>query len=285
MIQISDEEFVLLKKFLSTACGIDVPSEKRYLFVTRLAELLDDIGCRGFSEFYRRLSSNGDAVLRARLVEAMTTNETAFFRDGHPFQTLASRVLPQVAARRRAESRFAPRLRVASVGCSTGEEPYSIAIAALEWLGSQRAFARTDVTVIAGDISKAALETAKRAWYPDKRLGGHLPARHRDAYFRKSGSGWIVKDEVRAMVLFNEMNLAEPLEQFGVFDVIFCRNVIIYFSLELKKRIVEQFHRMLQPGGVLVVGASENLYNISSRFRPQYEDQTIFYVKQEGVKG
>jgi len=279
-MKLNANEFSLLKTYLHDTCGIDVPPEKSYLFVTRLGSLLSDIGCSSFSELYHRINSGKDLSLRARLVEAMTTNETAFFRDAHPFQTLQKKVLPDLARRRRAESSFMPRLRIWSVGCSTGEEPFSIAISISEWLQSQQEFTRNEVSVVAMDISGKALAVAKRGLYPESRLGGRVPDALRENYFRPMGGGWMVREDVRAMVLFNEINLAEPLEQFGCFDVIFCRNVIIYFSLELKKRIVEQFHRMLQPGGVLFMGASENLYNISSSFKTEYEEQTIYYVKE-----
>ncbi len=279
-MEISQDEFALLKSYLHDACGIDVPPEKRYLFVTRLGSLLADINCNSFSELYHRINSGRDLWLRARLIEAMTTNETSFFRDGHPFQTLRNRVLPLLAERRRAESSFAPRLRTWSVGCSTGEEPYSIAIILSEWLRSQRAFTRNEVSVVATDISAKALSTARRALYSESRLASRLPEGYRQSYFRPLGKDWMVQDEIRAMVLFNELNLAEPFEHLGCFDVIFCRNVIIYFSLDLKRRIVEQFYRMLQPGGVLFMGASENLYNLSSAFETRYEGQTIYYVKK-----
>jgi chemotaxis protein methyltransferase CheR len=279
-MQISNDEFSLLKSYLHDTCGIDVPPEKSYLFVTRLAGLLSEIGCSSFSEFYHRINSGNDLSLRARLVEAMTTNETAFFRDAHPFQTLQNKVLPALAGRRRAESRYLPRLRIWSVGCSTGEEAYSIAMAVSEWLASQQAFTRNQVSIVAMDISGKALSVAKRGLYSESQLGDRLPGNYRQSYFHQIGGGWMVREDVRAMVLFNELNLAEPFEHLGCFDVIFCRNVIIYFSLELKKRIIEQFYRMLQPGGVLFMGASENLYNISSSFKTRYEEQTIYYLKE-----
>jgi chemotaxis protein methyltransferase CheR len=279
-MEISNDEFSLFKSYLHDMCGIDVPPEKRYLFVTRLGGLLSELGCTSFSELYHRLNSGRDGSLRGRLIEAMTTNETSFFRDGHPFETLEKKVLPDLALRRRSETSFTPRLRIWSVGCSTGEEPYSIAMAVNEWLGSQQAFTRNQVSVVAMDISGEALAAAKRAVYPESRLRERVPDQYRESYFRQNRAGWMVREDIRAMVLFNELNLAEPFEHLGCFDVIFCRNVIIYFSLDLKKRIVEQFYRMLQPGGVLFMGASENLYNISSTFQTRYQEQTIYYVKE-----
>ena len=135
MIEITDAEFTLLKDYLYNTSGIAVPVDKRYLFVTRLSDFLTEIGCDNFSQFYVRLTKGDDPELFKRLVEAMTTNETSFYRDGHPFDTLRHRILPELADRRGGESRLiSPRLRIWSVGCSTGEEPYTIAMCVHDWL-------------------------------------------------------------------------------------------------------------------------------------------------------
>ncbi len=282
MTQINDIEFSLLRGYLLEACGIDVTPEKRYLFATRLGVLLGELGCASFSELYNRLRHRDDPVLRKRLVEAMTTHETGFFRDLHPFDNLERFLLPELARRRAEKSMLPPRLRLLSVGCSTGEEPYSLAICLDRWLRGQSSLTRNDVSVMAVDISRAVLDIARQGVYDEDRLRG-LPASTRQDYLRRTPQGkWAVRQDVRALVTFGEANLAESLDHLGSFDVIFCRNVIIYFSLELKKTILRRFYQMLNDGGVLVLGASENLYKLSGDFTTRHLDRTTCYVK-EGV--
>jgi chemotaxis protein methyltransferase CheR len=281
MIPINDAEFELLKDYLHTVCGIDIPPEKRYLFVTRLTTLLSEMGCANFSQFYRRVNEKNEAELRVRLVESMTTNETSFFRDEHPFETLQKKILPAIARKRVESVRYTrPRIRIWSVGCASGEEPYSIAISVFEWLEGQEGFARSDVSILAVDIYSDLIRNAQQATYDPDRIRKSLPPGIEEKYFRKRRFGVTVREDVRAMVSFAELNLSETFDHLGYFDVIFCRNVMIYFSIDLKKRIVEQFHKMLQPGGVLLMGASESLYHLSDRFRVVHEGQTTYYLKE-----
>lgn len=285
MTQINDIEFSLLRGYLLKACGIDITPEKRYLFATRLGERLGDLDCGSFSELYNRLRQHNDPELRKRLVEAMTTHETAFFRDQHPFDNLSQRLLPELARRRAADSSLlTPRLRLLSVGCSTGEEPYSLAICLDTWLRGQSTFARDDVHIMAVDISRSVLERARHGVYSEDRLRGMAASIRQDYLHRTPQGQWAIRQDVRALVTFCEANLAETLEHLGSFDIIFCRNVIIYFSVELKKTIIRQFHRMLNGGGVLVLGASENLYQLSDDYTTRHLERTTCYVK-EGANG
>ena len=280
MTKLNDTEFSLLREYLLTACGIDVTPEKRYLFTTRLIDLMESLGCGSFSELYTRLKHGDDAALRRRLVEAMTTHETSFFRDQHPFDNLALQVLPAQARRRIEECTVVtPRLRLLCAGCSTGEEAYSVAICVKTWLQTQDRFGPADVTVMAVDISRAVLDRARAGRYPHERLKG-LPAAWRDAHFTQAGDTWLVNDDVRAMVTFCEANLSEPMERLGCFDIILCRNVIIYFAAALKAEIVRQFHSMLNPGGALILGASENLYGVSDAFVTRHLGKTTCYLKE-----
>jgi len=278
-VAITDSEFARLKDYLSLQCGIDVPPEKRYLFVTRLADCLESHGMRSFSELHDRLTAGRDVGLHCRLIEAMTTNETSFFRDGHPFATLAREILPTLARRREEESRYTPpRLRIWCAGCSTGEEPYGVAMTVFDWLSLEKVFTPASVTILASDISRRALATARRGAYTRKQLGD-FPARQRMEYLRETGDRYVIHPDVRAMVYFAEVNLAKDFRQLGFFDVIFCRNVIIYFALDLRRRILARFHEMLNPGGVLLVGASESLYQLHDGFRHVHAGPTTYYVR------
>ena len=286
MIEITDAEFSLLKDYLFNTSGIAVPADKRYLFVTRLSDFLGEIGCDNFSQFYVRLTKAEDPELFKRLVEAMTTNETSFYRDGHPFDTLRHMILPELAEQRTGQSRLIrPRLRIWSVGCSTGEEPYTIAMCVHDWLSRQKRYQARDISILAVDLSRRVLNHARRAIYEPGRAKKRLPFGFAERYFTVTDDGLEVNKEVRSMVFFSETNLADPLDILGTFDLIFCRNVIIYFAPKLKVRILEDFHRMLNPGGVMMLGASESIYKLSTRFEPVQNQATTYYRKKEQTSG
>jgi chemotaxis protein methyltransferase CheR len=281
-VKISDAEFDLLKDYLLRKCGIDVPPQKRYLFVTRLGTCLEKNGIGSFSELYLRLAKAEDDKLDAQLIEAMTTPETAFFRDGHPFAALERRILPALADRKAGRSHFAlPRLRLWSAGCCTGEEPYSMSICVKNWLATQTRFTQANVSILASDISQGALDHARRGVYSDAQVSNGVPERHREEYFRNGTGGWRVREDLRAMVYFSEVNLSRDFAHLGTFDLIFCRNVIIYFAMDLRRRIIDAFHDMLTPGGVLLLGASESLYQLSSRFESVHVGPTTYYVRRD----
>ncbi len=280
MIAMNDIEFRLLKQYLLDVCGIEIPTEKRYLFRTRLAGFLEELGCTSFSQFYARLSRDGNSELSGRLIEAMTTNETGFFRDGHPFAAMRHRVLDDIAQRRRGVAGVArPRIRALSAGCATGEEPYSVAMTLTEWLASQHYFTVNDVSVFAVDISQRVLQQARRGVYSVAQLGRNIPPGYLSKYYDVTGGKASVKQPIRNMVVFAEQNLAEPCSMLGIFDLIMCRNVMIYFSAELKALLVARFYEMLQPGGALFLGASESMYPLSEKFRAVHAFESTYYVK------
>ena len=280
-MSISELEFKLLNDYLYAACGMNVPWEKRYLFETRLEGLLRELGVRSFAGLYARLAEQPSPDLRARVIEAMTTHETSFFRDWHPFEALRKAVLPTQAA---AKARFAPlvgqRIRVLSAGCSTGQEPYSIAMTLLDWLGGQSAFGQNDISVVGMDISRPAIETARRGVYGRDEVVRHTPASFLESYFEKHAEGWRVRDHVRQLVSLQQTNINEPMNQSGFFDVIFCRNVAIYFALPARKALLQRLHDLLPPGGVLFIGAAESLLQLSDRFEMAHCGPTTYYTKR-----
>ncbi|MCK5799547.1 MAG: protein-glutamate O-methyltransferase CheR [Deltaproteobacteria bacterium] len=276
MNAIAQSEFLRLQEYLHSASGIDVSWDKRYLFETRLGELLNRHD-NSFASLCDRLED--DRALGRRLVELMTTGETAFFRDGHPFSTLRRKIFPELAAQRSAEAlRIRPRLRVLSLGCSTGEEPYSVAACLHAWLDTQDVFEARDVSVLAIDISPEALRHALDARYPATRFDT-LPPEYR-VYFEQRADVMLPLPGLRSSVVFHEANLVDPLAHLGCFDVVLCRNVIIYFDLEMRRRVIASIFEMLRPQGVLLLGASENLYQISDAFRLVQFGSTSFYRKE-----
>ncbi len=282
MIEITTLEFNLLKNYLFKISGIDVPPSKRYLFNTRLANLLEEEGFKNFSQFYTVLTTKKNTQLQRKLVQAMTTHESSFFRDQHPFSMLEKTLLPQISKQRISEARYLPpRLRILSAGCSLGQEPYSIAIYLDKWIESQDTYTRNDVTILAGDISEKILARAKKGVYTEKELGNKIPDEIRKDYLNKKQSKWEIKKKIKEMVRFAELNLSKPFKQLGKFDIIFCRNVIIYFPIDLKKEILKRFYSHLNKDGALIMGASESLYNLNDDFNAKQGYNSTYYIPKK----
>jgi chemotaxis protein methyltransferase CheR len=278
-MDISDREFGLLKEYLLRESGIDVAEEKRYLFTTRLSDLLRTERCETFSDFYRVLISGTRNHLAQRVIELMTTHESGFLRDEHPYQVFTDAVLPEVSKRRAARAHFLPpRLRILSAGCSFGQEPYSIALCVKRWLPTQAVFSLQDVSIIGVDISGIAIDRAKRGIFSELELGKQLSSQERQTYFRKCGEQWHVCEEIRNMVAFQKFNLIKPFDALGKFDVVFCRNVIIYFSIEERKTVLGCLRRALEPDGILFLGSAESLYNLSTDFISHTYGPTTYYT-------
>ncbi len=281
MIEINDREFKLLKEHLYRISGIDVPQNKQYLFNTRLAKYLEEQGCKSFSDFYNRLVVAKDDVLQRHFIQEMTTHESSFVRDINPFLIFEKKILPKMGKQKIAEAKFMPpTIKILSAGCSLGQEPYSIAMIVHKWLGTQKVFCKEFVSITAVDISRKILERAKKGIYLDNEIGKGISPEFMEGYFTRQGGHWAVKSIIKSMVNFKELNLAEPFTFIGTFDVIFCRNVIIYFPIELKKRIIRQFYEMLNPAGVFIMGASESIYNISDDFVTIHEGSSIYYIRK-----
>ena len=279
-IEISELEVQLLSKYLLSTCGIVVPWKKRYLFETRLKTLLEELGYRNFAQLYRSLSHTGDGRIHGQLVEAMTTNETGFFRDGHPFEALRRELLPQLAERKMSSKlSLSKRIRIASVGCSTGEEPYSIAMTLREWMKSADSQAPEEISILAVDISKAVLDHARRGTYSHDQINDSIPWKSLE-FFEQTDSGYRVGDALRGLVSFSQINLNEQLEQLGYFDIIFCRNVMIYISPELKQSVLETFYKMINPEGFLLLGASEALFQMGDKFKTVHFGPTTYYKRK-----
>ena len=174
-----------------------------------------------------------------------------------------------------------PRIRILSAGCAAGQEPYTIAMCVNRWLETREEMTWENFGIYGTDISREVLQKANRAVYSELELGKNLPEDFRKEYFSKSKTRWKLKERIKNMVFFSEMNLAENFTSVGRFDIIFCRNVIIYFPIELKKKIFAQFYRIINPGGVLIMGASESIYNLSDDFTIVREGKSTYYVPRK----
>jgi len=263
-ISVNANEFRLLRDLIEKICGIALGDEKAYLVETRLAGLLAEAGCNDFGSFYRLVSSDSQHQLRDKIVDAMTTNETLWLRDGHPFTILQEKLLPQLADELRAGNRF--RIRIWSGACSTGQEPYSLAMTIQEFCRRQAGISPDQFEIIATDISPSALFLAKLGRYDQAAISRGLPTDLRDRYFHQQGQVWAVDDCLKRLITFKKFNLQDSLDPLGHFDIVFMRYVTIYFSDTFKQKIYGDVARLLAPSGHLVISAVESLRGISENF-------------------
>jgi chemotaxis protein methyltransferase CheR len=263
-----------ISRWITRECGVVLGPDKAYLLEHRLSGLLKDFSLPSYEALRDRLQDGRLAGVAERVVEAIVTHETSFFRDRHPFEALRAVMLPAARQRwlaDRAASLLPPRpIRIWSAACSTGQEPVSLAISALEWLRSGAAadLRPTDFVIVATDISARILKMAREGRFTTAELDRGMAAELRARYFTAEGSAWVVSPEVARLIEYRRLNFADPVPvAAGMFDIIFCRNVLIYFDEALKRRVVDEFSRSLPAGGILVLGSAESLYGISDRFQ------------------
>ena len=257
---LGETEFRFLSGFVMQHCGITMGEHKRQLLQGRLQRRLRALGLGGF-EAYCELLRHDPASELDEFVSAVSTNVTAFFREPHHFEYLAGQLAEWLA------SHPGGRLRIWSAGCSTGEEPYSLAMVLAEALDAHRGTA--DALILATDLSPAALDIARRGVYPLQRLDAVSPERKRRWLQRGTGAqaGFVrVHPRLMELVRMATLNLLEPWPMHGQFDAIFCRNVVIYFDTATKKRLFERFDAALQPHGKLFLGHSESMHGLSDSF-------------------
>lgn len=272
--EITPQEYEAFKTFLQDACGILLGDNKQYLVKSRLRRVLEENGLNSLGALLERLKRPGRASLKEVVIDAMTTNETLWFRDNHPFRILQEKLLPEFAAR----SSLAP-LRVWSAACSTGQEPYSAGMIVDEFRRQKPGKLR-DVKITATDISKSVLELARRGEYEMIAIGrGLSPERQKQFFTPSANGGWQIRPQIKSMVEFKELNLLERY-MLGKFDIVMCRNVLIYFSADLKKDILTRIHATLNPGGYLILGASESLNGLPDLYEMVQCQPGIIYRKK-----
>jgi chemotaxis protein methyltransferase CheR len=261
---ITVNEFKLLRDLIEQSCGIALGDEKAYLIETRLVGLMTENGCEDYGSFYRLVARDPENRLRDKIVDAMTTNETLWFRDSHPFTILREKLLPPLAEDLKAGNRF--RIRIWSGASSTGQEAYSIAMTIHEFCQANPGLRPEQFEILASDISPSALFLAKGGRYDEATLGRGLGSERRDRFFHPEGRVWVVNDEVKRLVTFRKFNLQDPMEPLGHFDIIFLRYVCIYFSDPFKRKIYQGIARLLAPDGHLLISAVESLRGITDEF-------------------
>ncbi len=271
-------EYGAFTRFIYELTGIVLDDTKAYLIETRLGGLLKTLGCGTYSELFYKVRN--DPSLKNAVIDRITTQETSFFRDQAPFEMFKFKILPDLVDARRRQYPGQPRvpLRIWSAACATGQEVYSIAIALADVLGDLSKFT---LKILGTDISDAAVAKASSGLYSPFEIDRGLPAGLLDRHFRRAGDQFRVTDEVRALVNFRKLNLHEDFSALGRWDVIFCRNVAIYFSEADKKNLFTRLHDALEHDGALVIGSTESLLGVCPGFVAQRYVRSVFYSKSQ----
>lgn len=254
-------DYNYLRRLLKAESGLALSDEKQYLVESRLLPLARRQGLGGLPGLVSKLREPGASRLTTEVVEAMMTNESSFFRDKVPFDHFRDVIMPALLNARAAQK----RIRIWCAACSTGQEPYSLAMALLE-MGSMIADYR--VEILATDISADVVEKAKAGLYSQFEIQRGLPIHYLLKYFTQRGEAWQVIPQLRAMVAFRTLNLLHALPSSGLFDVVFCRNVMIYFDQPTKAQLLDRLKPVMARDGYLVLGAAETVVGLTKAFRP-----------------
>jgi chemotaxis protein methyltransferase CheR len=262
-------DYEFLRKLLKERSGLDLSPDKQYLVESRLVPLARKASLSGISELVQKMKAGGMEALTAEVVEAMTTNETFFFRDKTPFDHLKDTMLPAVLQARAARR----TLRIWCAASSTGQEPYSIAMC-LKGLGA--AVAGWKLDIVATDLSQGVLEKSKAGIFSQFEVQRGLPIQLLVKHFTQVGDMWQLNADIRSMVQHRQLNLLQDFGHLGTFDIIFCRNVLIYFDQDTKAGIFERMSKLVEGDGFLVLGAAESVVGISDAFKPYPERRGLY---------
>jgi chemotaxis protein methyltransferase CheR len=261
-------DYEYLRKILKDQSGLDLSADKQYLIESRLLPLARKAGMPGITELVQKMRS-GSAVFISQVVEAMTTNETFFFRDKVPFDHFRESIMPEIIKARASRK----SVRIWCAAGSTGQEPYSLAMC-LKEMGA--ALSGWRLEILATDLSQEVIEKSKAGIYSQFEVQRGLPIQMLVKYFKQTGELWQINADMRAMVQHRQLNLLHDFSQLGVFDVIFCRNVLIYFDQETKVNIFNRLAKAIEPDGFLVLGAAETVVGLTDVFKPFPERRGLY---------
>jgi chemotaxis protein methyltransferase CheR len=275
---VTPQDYDYLRKLLKERSGLVLSADKQYLVESRLLPIARKIGVAGLSELTQKLKVAGAEPLIVDVVEAMTTNESFFFRDKVPFDLFRDTVIPGLLEARAREK----RLRIWCAAASTGQEPYSLAILLKDMAAK---IAGWRIEILATDLSTEVLEKAKAGIYSQFEVQRGLPIAMLVKYFTQVGETWQISREIRAMVQYRPLNLLADFSHLGRFDVVFCRNVLIYFDQETKAAVFDRLARMVEPDGCLVLGAAESVVGLTEAFKPIADKRGLYAVNVGPSKG
>ena len=269
-----------LSRFVAEACCIHLGEEKGYLFEARLGSIITQSGAVDIPDFIRLAKTDPTNRLRDRIIDAMTTHETYWFRDERPWASLRNQVLPELADLLRKGTRA--RVRILCAACSTGQEPYSLAmlIDTLCLEGKLPGVRPEQFEIIGTDVSAGTLMLATNGRYNQIEIVRGLGEVWRQRYFTANGPIWTIAEPIRKRITFKRHNLQDDLKPFGQFDLLFCRNVAIYFEAEFKTRLFQRLAAALNPGGRLLLGGSESLLSHQDLFASEMIGESVFYRRK-----
>lgn len=268
---VSGADFDYIRELVKDNTSIALDTSKVYLVNARLLPIARDAGFDSVVTLIRHLRSQPFGGIHSQAVEAIVTTETSFFRDFFPFEALRQEVIPELMAERRGGSRS---LTIWSAGCSSGQEPYSMAMMLRE---SFPELATWSTRILASDVSKGMLEKSKTGTYSQTEVNRGLPAPMLVKFFRQNGTAWTLNDEIRNMVSFFHHNLARDMATLPPVDILAMRNVLIYFDVDTKRLVLDRIRRYLRPGGLLILGTAETTLNLDERFERVRLGRAVFY--------
>jgi chemotaxis protein methyltransferase CheR len=271
--EFDQQRYVSFRYFLEQACGIVLGDNKQYLVRSRLTPLVKQFSCASINDLIDSVT-RGNRQRQVAAIEAMTTNETLWFRDDYPFKLLDNPTLSQFSDKNSA-------LRVWSAACSSGQEAYSIAMTVLNFKKRQPKSFRSGIEIVGTDISEEMLQRCRAAEYDQLAISRGLPEQFKLDFFESAENGKLkLKQQVKDLANFKPINLLESYASLGKFDIIFCRNVLIYFSPEVKKQILQKIAACLQDDGILFLGASESISGLSDKFKMVRCNPGLYYTKK-----
>jgi len=263
------QDYDFVRNLLKERSGLVLSADKQYLMESRLLPVARKAGLASLGELIRQLKAAAVSPLATTVIEAMTTNESFFYRDKAPFEHFSNFVMPALMKARAAER----QIRIWCMAAATGQEPYSLAMS-LKEMGA--ALAGWRIEILATDISSAALEKAKAGMYSQFEVQRGLPVQRLVKYFKRVGELWQITPDIRAMVSYRHFNLLQDFTAFGSFDVVFCRNVLIYFDQPTKSDVLNRLARSMKPDGYLLLGAAETVVGLTPAFRPMPEHRGVY---------
>lgn len=273
MIRLQPQERQEVTQYIYSICSIALDESKDYLIEGRLNGLLAVTGAQSFTQFIGRAREDRSGGLNRRIIDEITTGETLFFRDSAPFDLLRYKIIPELVDRRTRSGLKLP-IRVWSAACSTGQEVYSLAIALQETLGNLN---RYEIKVLGTDISDQALARASSGIFSALEVARGLGDAARARYFLPHPQGWKIREDVRALATFQRLNLMNDFSSLGKFDIVFCRNVAIYFNDKDRASLFNRIEQRLEPEGCLVIGSMESLTGLCPQMQAKRHLRSVFY--------
>lgn len=271
---IAPNDFEYLKDFLYKESGLSINADKMYLLESRLNPIAKRMELPDINALIGKLRAN-DNTVKNDIIEAMTTNETFFFRDNHPFERFVDVVLPKIMATKPAGS----TIRIWCAACSSGQEPYSLAILLKE---NPAKFGAYKYEIIATDLSDDILNIARTAKYTQFEVQRGMPITLLVKYFNQQGTDWYLNDDIKNMVNFEKFNLLNPMTKYGTLDIIFCRNVLIYFDAPTKGKVLAEMHGHCAKHGFLFLGGAETVVGITDKFKPMPGERGL-YIPHDSI--